>query len=79
MSLVAYQRVHIAFLERVAILGASSPTLSTIVYASERAYCIWPSDNGAQQAWMVCGGVCAEAWGGNEMEEPTHQRVRVHI
>ncbi len=38
-------------LERVAILEASSPTVSTIVYASERAYSIWPSDSAAEQAW----------------------------
>lgn len=66
-------------LERVAILEASSPTVSIIVYASERAYSIWPSDSAAQQAWKVCGGACAKAWGENEMEEPTHQRLRVHI
>lgn len=76
---MAYQWVHIAFLEKVAILEAPSPTVSTIVYASDRAYSIWLSDNVAKQAWRVCGGVCAKAWGENEMEEPTHQRLRVHI
>ena len=35
-------------LERVAILDASSPTVSSIVYASERAYSIWPPDSAAQ-------------------------------
>lgn len=78
MSLVAYQWVHIAF-QRVAILKRPSPTVSTIVCASERAESIWPSDSEAKQAWKVCVGVYAKARDGNEKEEHIHQRVRVHI
>lgn len=46
-------------LEWVAILDASSPTVSSIVYASERAYSIWPPDSAAQTSleglwWCLC-------------------------
>lgn len=36
-------------LERVAILEAPSPIVSAIVYAFERAYSIWLSDNVAKK------------------------------
>lgn len=66
-------------LVRVAILEVSSPTVSAIVYASARAYSIWPSDSAAQQAWKVVVVFVAKAPGENEMEEPTHKSLRVHI
>lgn len=75
---MAYQRVHIAFREwpfwkqpPLQSAPLCMPLRERIPFGCLTAW--------AKQAWNVCGGVCAKAWGENEIEKPTHQRLRVLI